>query len=86
MPDDAETMPPLPPNGFENTMNDPPNNQFFALQILMYGWGITHDLPLHCLDSLTLPAALCLSLPAIGGLAMTNAHAGTNVSRLTQNR
>ncbi len=81
MPDDAETMPPLPPNsdgkrvdvrpsgdqeeltwkmasklihpsshvinGFENTMNDPPNNQFFALQILMYGWEIItifHDI------------------------------------------
>ena len=80
-PDDAETMPPLPPssdgkrvyvspsgdqeeltwkmasklihpssqviNGFENTMNDPSNNQFFALQILMYGWGIIrifHDI------------------------------------------
>jgi hypothetical protein len=81
MPDDAEIMPPLPPNadgkridvrpsgdqeeltwkmasklihpsshvinGFENTMNDPPNNQFFALQILIYGWGIItifHDI------------------------------------------
>ena len=81
MPDDAETMPPLPPNsdgkrvdvrplgdqeeltwkmasklihssshvinGFESTMNDPHSNQFFALQILMYGWGIItifHDI------------------------------------------
>ena len=81
MPDDAETMPALPPNsdgkridvrpsgdqeeltwkmasklihpsshvinGFENTLNDPSNNQFFALQILMYGWGIItifHDI------------------------------------------
>lgn len=74
MPDDAETMPPLPPNsdgkrvdvrpsgdqeeltwkmasklihpsshvinGFESTMNDPHSNQFFALQILIYGWKI----------------------------------------------
>jgi hypothetical protein len=81
MPDDAETIPPLPPNsdgkrvdvrpsrdqeeltwkmasklihssshvinGFESTMNDPHSNQFFALQILMYGWGIItifHDI------------------------------------------
>lgn len=74
MPDDDETMPPLPPNSdgkriqvrpsgdqeelawkmasklihpsshvineFENTMNDLAKNQFFALQILLYGWGI----------------------------------------------
>jgi hypothetical protein len=81
MPNDAETLPPLPPNsdgkrvevrpsgdqeeltwkmasklihpssqvvnGFENTVNDPSNNQFFALQILMYGWVIItifHDI------------------------------------------
>ena len=81
MPDDDETMPPLPPNSdgkrvdvrpsgdqeeltwkmasklihpsshvineFENAMNDPPKNQFFALQILVYGWGIItifHDI------------------------------------------
>jgi hypothetical protein len=81
MPDDAETMPPLPPNsdgkrvyvrpsgdqeeltwkmasklihpsshvinGFESTMHDPHSNQFFALQILIYGWGIItifHDI------------------------------------------
>lgn len=81
MPEDAETMPPLPPNsdgkrvkvrpsgdqeeltwtmasklihpsshvinGFENTMNDRANNEFFALQILKYGWGIItifHDI------------------------------------------
>ena len=34
-------------NGFENTMNDQANNQFFALQILIYGWGIIaifHDI------------------------------------------
>src|ERR1700716_2884918 len=33
--------------GFENTMNDQANNQFFALQILIYGWGIIaifHDI------------------------------------------
>ena len=81
MPEDDESMPPLPPNSdgkrvdvrpsgtqeeltwkmasklihpsshvineFENTMSDPPMNQFFALQILMYGWGIVttfHDI------------------------------------------
>ena len=81
IPDDAETMPPLPPNSygkrvdvrqagdleeltwklasklihpssqvineFENAMNDPPKIQFFALQILKYGWGIItifHDI------------------------------------------
>ena len=27
-------------NGFEDTIRNPANNQFFALQILMYGWGI----------------------------------------------
>ena len=34
-------------NGFENTMNDQANNQFFALQILICGWGIIaifHDI------------------------------------------
>lgn len=34
-------------NGLENTMNDPSMNQFFALQILRYGWGIVtifHDI------------------------------------------
>ena len=34
-------------NGFENTMNDQANNQFFSLQILIYGWGIIaifHDI------------------------------------------
>jgi hypothetical protein len=34
-------------NGFESTMNDPHSNQFFALQILRYGWGIItifHDI------------------------------------------
>ena len=33
-------------NEFENTMNDPSNNELFALQILRYGWGIVtifHD-------------------------------------------
>jgi hypothetical protein len=81
MPDDAETMPPLPANsegkrvtvrpsgdqeeltwkvasklihptsqvinGFETTIMDPVNNQSFALQILIYGWGIIeifHDI------------------------------------------
>jgi len=81
IPDDDQTMPPLPANSegkrvdvrpsgdqedltwkmasklihpsshvineFENTMNDPPKNEFFALQILMYGWGIItifHDI------------------------------------------
>ena len=34
-------------NGFEDTIKNPANNQFFALQILMYGWGIVtifHDI------------------------------------------
>ncbi len=34
-------------NELENTMNDLPKKQFFALQILMYGWGIitiSHDI------------------------------------------
>ncbi len=34
-------------NGFEDTIMNPVNNQFFALQILMYGWGIVtifHDI------------------------------------------
>jgi hypothetical protein len=34
-------------NRFENTMNDPPANQFFSLQILMYSWRIVtifHDI------------------------------------------
>jgi hypothetical protein len=81
MPNDGETMPPLPPNsegkrvnvrpsgdeeeltwkvasklihpssqvinGFGTTIMDPINNQSFALQILIYGWGIIgifHDI------------------------------------------
>jgi hypothetical protein len=34
-------------NGFEDTIKNPVNNQFFALQILRYGWGIVtifHDI------------------------------------------
>jgi hypothetical protein len=34
-------------NGFEDMIKNPANNQFFALQILMYGWGIVtifHDI------------------------------------------
>jgi hypothetical protein len=34
-------------NGFEETIQDPRSNQFFALQILTYGWGIItifHDI------------------------------------------
>jgi len=44
--------------GFENTPNDPPNNQFFALPILMYGWGLIRSSRV-CLDRLTSPVA-CL--------------------------
>jgi hypothetical protein len=45
-------------------MNDPPNNQFFALQILVYGWGIItifHDI----VWTADVSAARRLSLPAI---------------------
>jgi hypothetical protein len=52
---------------FENTRNDPPRKQFFALRSSCTA-GYHYNLPRHCLDSLTFPAACGLSLPAIGGL------------------
>jgi hypothetical protein len=59
-------------NEFENTLNDLPKNQFFALQILMYGWGIITIFQI-LFGQLDVSRRLVhLSFPVIGELATRN--------------